>query len=130
MFCSVKYYSAGSSYFFSQALGLNQVPSAATHRQRMDKHAERFVPLLEKAPVDFLTSINATITPLDTGHVALDADVTPMDNSRTKNKAFPKPIMGVMVTPPWLAISVAKGIVWQWSFAKAPSIAKKIRHSF
>ena len=82
------------SYFFSQALGVNQVPSAATLRQRMDKHAERFVPLLEKASVDFLTSINATITPLDTGHVALDADVTPMDNSRTKKQGISRTYKG------------------------------------
>ena len=72
------------SYFFSHALGVDNVPSAATLRQRLDRHALKFNPLVEQASVQFLNSIGATITPLACGYGALDADVMPMDNSRTK----------------------------------------------
>ena len=82
------------SYFFSHALGVDSVPSAATLRQRLDKHANRFLPLVEHASIQFLNSITATITPLECGYVALDADVTPMDNSRTKKEGVSRTYKG------------------------------------
>jgi hypothetical protein len=47
----------------------------------MDNHARAFLPVMKKASLDFLATIRPTLTPLYTGHVPLDADVTPMDNS-------------------------------------------------
>lgn len=80
--------------FFGHALNISTVPSAATLRQRLDKRAEEFLPLVEKASVDFLVSIGAKPTALDTGHVALDADVTPMDNSKTKKEGVSRTYKG------------------------------------
>ena len=47
----------------------------------MDHHAKAFLPIIEKASRDFLQTIQPAFEPLSTGHIPLDADVTPMDNS-------------------------------------------------
>lgn len=70
-----------SENYFCHAMGLMAIPCEATLRQRMDKHAKAFLPIIEKANLDFLTNIKPVLRPLATGHIPLDADVTPMDNS-------------------------------------------------
>ncbi len=72
--------------FFKKSLGLKKVPSAPTLRQRFDALAEKFIPLVDTASVELVSALNAPVTPLFTGHVALDIDVFPMDNSRTKKQ--------------------------------------------
>ncbi|WP_419650004.1 IS1380 family transposase, partial [Thiolapillus sp.] len=47
----------------------------------MDKHAISFLPIVEKASRDFLSNIQPALRPLSTGHIPVDADATPMDNS-------------------------------------------------
>ncbi len=69
--------------FFVEALGVSTVPSAVTLRQRLDERAAAFLPVIEEASVEFLRSVGIQPTALDTGHVPLDADVTPFDNSNT-----------------------------------------------
>lgn len=75
-----------SEMYFMSALGLEHIPSEATLRQRMDTHAKAFAPLAERACVDFLKSIQAQLTPVDTGHIPLDMDVTPLDNSNSRKE--------------------------------------------
>jgi len=72
--------------YFAESLAVPQVPSEGTLRQRMDAHAPRFLPLVQDAAIEFLHRIDAPITPLAMGMVALDADVTPFDNSGTKKE--------------------------------------------
>jgi Transposase DDE domain group 1 len=73
--------------FFRQALGIKQSPSAPRLRQRFDEDASAIIPLIDAASVEFIGSVEAPITPLSTGHVALDIDVFPQDNSRTRKEA-------------------------------------------
>ncbi|MEJ2064976.1 MAG: IS1380 family transposase, partial [Reinekea sp.] len=47
----------------------------------MNKQAKAFLPIVEKASLDFLSNSQPTLTPVSTGHLPIDADVTPMDNS-------------------------------------------------
>jgi hypothetical protein len=75
-----------SELYFMSALGLERMPSEATLRQRMDTHAKAFAPLAERACVDFLKNIQAQLTPVDTGHIPLDMDVTPLDNSKSRKE--------------------------------------------
>ena len=70
-----------SELFYTQSLGIKALPSEATLRQRMDRCAVEYLPVIEKASDDFLKSIRPDLKPLYTGHVPLDADVTIMDNS-------------------------------------------------
>ena len=67
-------------------MGITDIPSEATLRQRMDNHVKAFLPVVEKASRDFLKNIQPELKPLDTGHIPLDADVTPMDNSGTRKE--------------------------------------------
>jgi len=69
---------------FSQSLGIARVRSAETLRQRLDEVASTLRPIADPCSVGFLKEARATITPLDTGHIPLDCDVFPMDNSKTK----------------------------------------------
>jgi hypothetical protein len=52
----------------------------------MDDRADVFLPLVQKAAIDLLANVGAQFTVLDTGHVPLDADMTPFDNSNTKKE--------------------------------------------
>ncbi len=72
--------------FFKVALGLDNIPSADRTRQRMDERAKDYLPALVRASIDFLQSSQATITALPMGHVPLDMDVTPFDNSGSKKE--------------------------------------------
>ncbi|MEJ2621763.1 MAG: hypothetical protein P8163_16360 [Candidatus Thiodiazotropha sp.] len=38
-----------SEFYFMSALGIDDIPSEATLRQRMDEHAVVFLPIIEKA---------------------------------------------------------------------------------
>ena len=67
--------------FFREALGAAQVPSEGTMRQRMDDHAEQFLPAASWASIEFLEKIKVPITALSTGHIPLDIDGFVMDNS-------------------------------------------------
>ena len=71
--------------FFAQAMGLAKaVPTEASLRTRFDKEAEQLIPLVDQLNREFLARRQVPITPLHTGHVAMDFDVTPHDNSNTK----------------------------------------------
>ncbi len=80
--------------FFVEALGVSTVPSAVTLRQRLDERAAAFLPVVEEAAVDFLLSVEVKPTALDTGHVPLDADVTPFDNSNTRKEGVSRTYKG------------------------------------
>lgn len=74
--------------FFKHGLGIKQSPSAPRLRQRFDEEAEAIIPLIDAASTQFVASVNAPITALSSGHVALDMDVFPQDNSGTKKEAI------------------------------------------
>ncbi len=83
-----------SENFFTAAMGVDEIPSEATLRLRMDKHAQAFLPIVEKASRDFLTNIQPDLEPLYTGHIPLDADVTPMDNSGSNKEGVSRTYKG------------------------------------
>jgi hypothetical protein len=72
--------------FFHEALGLERMPSEGILRQRMDAHADANRTALVGAPLAFLRSVGAPVTPLANGLVPLDADTTPFDNSGTRKQ--------------------------------------------
>ncbi len=81
--------------YFAESLGLSQIPSEGTLRQRMDAHASVFLPVVQDAAIDFLRRIEARITPLANALVPLDADVTPFDNSQTKKQGVSRTYKGM-----------------------------------
>lgn len=80
--------------FFAQALGVGQVPSAPTLRQRLDALAPELVMLTDEWPVRLLKRARAPITPLACGYVALDLDVFPLDNSGTQKEGVSRTYHG------------------------------------
>lgn len=83
-----------SEFYFMSAMDINDIPCEATLRQRMDNHADRFLPIVEKASRDFLCNIQPTLRPLPTGHIPIDADVTPMDNSGSHKEGVSRTYKG------------------------------------
>ena len=69
-----------------QSLGIKTVPSAERLRQRLDEAAVSLLPIIEDCSVAMLKNGKVPVTGLDTGHIPLDADVFPMDNSNTKKE--------------------------------------------
>jgi len=69
--------------YFREALGIDQVPSASRLRQRLDADADSLLPIVYAQTLEFLAAAKVPVSPLSTGHVALDLDVFPMDNSGT-----------------------------------------------
>lgn len=80
--------------YFKHALRIKRVPSAETLRQRFDEVSEKLLPLVDKSSTEFINNSNALITPLKTGHVPLDCDVFPMDNSQTKKEGVSRTYKG------------------------------------
>jgi hypothetical protein len=80
--------------FFHEALGVKQVPSEGTLRQRMDTHADAFRTLVETAAVGFVRNVGAPVTPLANGLVPLDCDVTPFDNGKTRKEGVSRTYKG------------------------------------
>ena len=83
-----------SEFFYQSALGIEELPSEATLRQRLDGQAVNFLPIVKKASLEFLKRIQPTFEPLHTGHIPLDADVTPMDNSGSRKEGISRTYKG------------------------------------
>jgi len=80
--------------WFQTALGLSRIPSKETLRQRFDRMALLFDQAVQEASLEMLESAKAPITRLSTGHVPLDLDVFPMDNSNTKKEGVSRTYAG------------------------------------
>lgn len=83
-----------SELFFLTSLGLEELPSEPTLRQRMDRLAESFLPLVKQASWDFLANVKPAFELTKHGHIPLDADVTPMDNSGTRKEGVSRTYKG------------------------------------
>lgn len=83
--------------FFRDALGLVAVPSSPTLRQRMDALADSgdtALTALDEANERLLRRAKPALTPLSTGHLALDFDVFTLDNSGTAKEGVGRTYMG------------------------------------
>ena len=80
--------------YFRHAMGIETVPSVERLRQRMDETASVMTPLMFKSSVAMLRRANVPITSLPTGHIPLDIDVFPQDNSGTKKKGVSRTYKG------------------------------------
>ena len=72
--------------FFAAALGVKDVPSPETLRQRMDKIAHPAQWIVNFCTVELLKKAKAALSTLPSGHMPLDLDVFTQDNSNTKKE--------------------------------------------
>jgi len=72
--------------YFHAALGIAQVPSAERLRQRMDEAALDYARAIDEACIVLLERLRVAVSPVWTGHVPLDLDLFPQDNSGTRKE--------------------------------------------
>ncbi|OQX11375.1 MAG: transposase, partial [Desulfobulbaceae bacterium A2] len=72
--------------YFQQAMGIKTLPSVERLRQRMDETADRMIPVVHAGSLAMLKRAKVPISGLTSGHVPLDIDVFPQDNSGTKKE--------------------------------------------
>jgi len=83
--------------YYSTALKINTIPSAETVRQRLDYLGLDLAAtgLVMGESARLLKSVGIEPTPVFTGHVPLDLDVSPHDNSNTKKEGVARTYKGV-----------------------------------
>ena len=83
--------------FYSQALRINTIPSAEITRQRLDYLGLDLgaTNMIMEGSAIMLKSVGVQPTPTFTGHVAVDIDVSPHDNSKTKKEGVERTYKGV-----------------------------------
>ena len=72
--------------FFTQSLCLNSVPSSPTLRQRLDSARGAFNDIILEESAGVVGRLTPAITPCHGNLVAVDIDVSPFDNSKTKKE--------------------------------------------
>ena len=76
--------------FYRSALGSAKIPSSEALRMRLDEIGDAFdkSEIAQNAVVSILRAYNIRIEPVSTGHLPVDCDVTPHDNSNTKKEGI------------------------------------------
>lgn len=72
--------------FFLQSLELSSVPSSPTLRQRLDSAQGAWCDIILKESACMIGQLASAITPCHNNMVAVDIDVSPFDNSKTKKE--------------------------------------------
>ena len=89
----------GEEPFFGLALGVKQVPSSATMRQRLNQLGEmesaaEFLTMIKEENACMLNRHQAPLTATLEKRIALDLDVAPFDNSNTKKEGVGRTYKG------------------------------------
>lgn len=68
--------------FFKLSLNIKWVLSESRLRQRYDEAAQILTEIIGRANIAMLKNLRVPVSPLDTGHIAMDSDASPYDNSK------------------------------------------------
>jgi len=94
-FEAVKQMQEGDDEFFRYAIGIKTaIPSAERLRQRMDEMGTAMREKLLNSNVSLFKNLKISPTPLPNGHITLDIDVSPFDNSKTKKEGVSRTYKG------------------------------------
>lgn len=80
--------------FFRLAMGLQQVPSCSTLRQRFNYAGTHVGPIIKEEMVGLLKKTELDLTPCLRNMVPIDIDVSPFDNSKTKKEGVSRTYKG------------------------------------
>ena len=90
--------------YFKAALGISYaIPSAETLRQRMDAIGSSLREDILQANITIFKTIGVEPTAFENGHVPLDMDVTPFDNSKTFKEGVSRTYKGFDGYAPMMA---------------------------
>ena len=103
------------STWAARALQVGRIASPETLRQNLDLLGERALPvsreIIESAMLDVLRNTGMKPSPLWSGHVALDIDTSPHDNSKTKKQGIGRTYDGGIGYCPILAYAGVEGFL-------------------
>jgi hypothetical protein len=115
-----------NALYFMTAMGLEELLSEPTLRQRMNKQAKNFLPFVEKASLGFLSNSQPTLTSVSTPAISR---LMPMSRqwitAAVIKRAFPILIKIMMAMRPWPLIWDRKAIAWPLNDGKVNSTARK-----
>ncbi len=98
-----------------RALQVGRIASPETLRQNLDLLGDQFLPvcreIVETALLDLLQNTRLKPSALWTGHVALDIDTSPQDNSKTKKQGIGRTYKGMDGYCPILAYAGLEGFL-------------------
>ena len=98
--------------FYKDALGIKRaIPSAETLRQRMDDMGSALRKNLLEANVEMFRCHQVAPSELPSGHVPVDIDVTPFDNSKTKKEGVSRTYKGYDGYAPMMAYIGTEGFL-------------------
>ncbi len=80
--------------YLQKVVGITHIPSSSRLRQRMDESADDYREVIDTVMMNFMQRANVPVTHLPSGHVVLDLDVFPMDNSKTKKEGVSRTYKG------------------------------------
>jgi hypothetical protein len=80
--------------FYCKALGIKDIPSSETLRQRFDLAGKKWRNDILTANVDLLKAVEAEFKPCLEQYIPLDTDVSPFDNSNTKKEGVSRTYKG------------------------------------
>ena len=98
--------------YFESALGIRRsIPSSETLRQRMDDIGSSLRPQILEANIEMFRAYGLTPSPLKSGEVPVDIDVTPMDNSKTHKEGVSRTYKGCDGYAPIMAYIGTEGFL-------------------
>jgi hypothetical protein len=80
--------------FYCQALGIRNIPSSETLRQRLDMAVNQWLQDILEANIELLQMTDAMFSPCFEDYIPLDVDVSPFDNSKTKKEGVARTYKG------------------------------------
>ena len=97
--------------YHCEALRLRSIPSPETLRQRLDEIGFELAAkdILMDESAELLREINIQPSPCFTGHIPVDADVSPHDNSKTKKEGVSRTYKGIDGYAPMYAYMGTEG---------------------
>lgn len=99
----------GDPEFYQTVLDIRDIPSPEIARQRMDSAEGHWLDAIRQSNVEMLRKAMVKPTPCSTGHMPLDVDVTPLDNSGTKKQGVSRTYKGYDGYAPIMAYLGAEG---------------------
>ena len=97
--------------YYSGILGIRRIPSAETLRQRLDAISPQLRNALVKSNIELLKEASPQIGKTSTGHIPIDIDVTPLDNSGSKKEGVSQTYMKFKGYAPILAYIGTEGYI-------------------
>ena len=95
--------------FYCKALGIRNIPSSETLRQRLDMAVNQWLQDILEANIELLNFADAKSSPCIEDYIPLDIDVSPFDNSKTKKEGVARTYKGYDGYSPIFAYLGAEG---------------------